>query len=95
MTSIASITLRSATAADHESLLRVAALDSRRLPAGPHLVAETGGRILAVVSEADGAIAADPFERTADAVEMLREWRIRRMPARRRRSHRALVPRLA
>jgi hypothetical protein len=96
MTTTASITLRPAVAADRPALERLAALDSKRLPDGPLLLAESGDQLLALVAETDGSVAADPFERTADAVEMLREWRLRRMPERLRRRHLALsLPRFA
>ncbi len=90
-----SITLRSAVAADRPALERLAALDSRRVPEGPLLVAESESRILALVAEIDGSIAADPFVRTADTVELLRQWRLRRMPESDRRRHLALLPRFA
>ena len=95
MTTTAHITLRTASASDSRELELLAALDSRRLPAGPLLVAETGDRIVAAVAETDGSVVADPFLRTSDTVEMLREWRVRRMPERGRRRHRALAPRFA
>ena len=96
MTTTASITLRPAVASDASAIERLAALDSTRVPDGPLLIAESGDRLLALVAEKDGIVAADPFERTADAVDMLREWRLRRMPERLRRRHLALsLPRFA
>jgi hypothetical protein len=96
MTTTASITLRPAVATDRPALERLATLDSKRLPDGPLLLAASGDRLLALVAEADGSVAADPFERTADAVDMLREWRLRRMPDSLRRRHLTLsLPRFA
>ena len=55
------VTLRSADDADRESLDRLAQLDSRPLPPGPHLVAERQGRIEAAISLVTGELVADPF----------------------------------
>ncbi len=77
------LVLRAATAADAAALDRLAALDSRPLPAGPHLVAESGGRLVAATGP-DGDAVADPFQRTADAVALLRA-RTRQLAAPRRR----------
>jgi len=66
------LTIRSATAADTAALVRLAALDSRPVPAEPVFVAEQGERLIAAVSARDGAAVADPFTRSADAVEIVR-----------------------
>ncbi len=66
------ITVRRATAGDSVALERLAALDSARVPSEPVLLAEVGGTALAAISLADGRVVADPFERTADLVELLR-----------------------
>jgi hypothetical protein len=68
------ITLRPAVAADLASLERLAQLDSRPLPPGPHLVAERDGRIDAAISLATGELIADPFQRTAELCELLRAY---------------------
>ena len=65
------VTVRNATAADARALRRLAALDDRRLPAGPHLVAEVGGEIVAAVGVRARQVVADPFRRTADLVALL------------------------
>jgi hypothetical protein len=57
---------------DLASLERLAQLDSRPLPPGPHLVAEREGRIDAVLSLSTGELAADPFRRTAELCQLLR-----------------------
>src|SRR4051794_9582774 len=66
------LTIRSATSADTAALTRLAALDSRSVPAAPIFVAELGDRLIAAVSARDGAAIADPFTRSADAVEIVR-----------------------
>lgn len=67
-----SITVRPAVAADGSALRKVAERDSRAVPTAPLLVAERDGALCAVLSLADGAVAADPFVPTADLVELLR-----------------------
>ena len=69
---VAPVTIRHAAAADFTSLERLAALDSQRIPSGELFVAEVGGRLLAATSIDTGAVIADPFERTADLVALLR-----------------------
>jgi hypothetical protein len=72
MTDMNTLTIRPATAADAAALDRLAQLDSRELPAAPHLLAESGGRLIAAVSARDGDAVADPFVRSVDAVALLR-----------------------
>ncbi len=66
------LTLRISTDADHPQLQSIAERDSSVLPGGTLLVAESGGRLLAAISIETEAVIADPFQRTADAVELLR-----------------------
>jgi hypothetical protein len=66
------ITITRSTAADAESVWRLAALDDRRAPAGPALLAYVGGELRAAVGLADGQVIADPFHPTAELVEILR-----------------------
>jgi hypothetical protein len=73
MTATSTLTLRRATIDDLSGLLRLAQLDSRRLPKGPYLVAEDDGRLVAAVVLATGDAFADPFTPTAAAVDLLRE----------------------
>jgi hypothetical protein len=81
------LTIRSATAADALALDRLAQLDSRPLPAAPHLLAESGGQLIAAVSARDGDAVADPFVASGDAVALLRgrarQLRSERRPRRR------------
>jgi hypothetical protein len=77
MTTASPLTIRHATASDVPALERLAVLDSRRMPSGELLVAEVDGRLVAALSIDTGAAIADPFERTAEIVELLRA-RVRR-----------------
>jgi hypothetical protein len=65
------ITIKLSTEADRERIRRLAELDSKRAPEGDVLLAEVGGRLLAAVG-VDGTVVADPFERTAGVVRVLR-----------------------
>ena len=66
------LTIRSASTADAAALAHLAELDSSSVPAHPLFVAELGDQLIAAVSARDGAAIADPFTRSADAVEILR-----------------------
>jgi hypothetical protein len=66
------VTLRLADADDGAALRRLAELDSRPLPPGPHLIAERNGRIDAALSLSCGRTVADPFRRTAELCLLLR-----------------------
>ncbi|HEX4718247.1 MAG TPA: hypothetical protein VH300_06940 [Thermoleophilaceae bacterium] len=66
------VTIRWALPSDLEALERVAALDSRKLPAGPLLVAAVDGQIWAGLSVLDGVAIADPFVPSGDLVGLLR-----------------------
>jgi hypothetical protein len=79
------ISLRNAVPADASALDRLAQLDSRRLPAGPHLVAERDGVLVAALAEPSGIAVSDPFTPTADAIDLLRRWAAERtaLPPRR------------
>ena len=65
-------TLRLAADRDASALERLAQLDCRPLPPGPHLLAERDSRIEAAISLANGELVADPFQRTAELCELLR-----------------------
>ncbi len=89
------LTIRSATAADTAALATLAALDSRDVPAAPQLVAAAGDQLIAAVSTRDGSAIADPFIRSAEAVEMLqrraRQLEVSPQPRRRGFALRALT----
>ena len=73
MTSTASsLTIRHATATDEADLIRLAALDSSRVPSGELLVAQVDGNLVAALSVDTGAAIADPFEHTAAIVDAMR-----------------------
>jgi hypothetical protein len=65
------VTVRLGAPADRCALERLAELDSRPLPPGPHLVAEREGRIDAALSLSRGELVADPFRRTAELCELM------------------------
>ena len=57
--------------ADLGSLALLATLDGARAPDEPMLVAESGGRMVAAVPFSGGRALADPFEPTAEIVDLL------------------------
>jgi hypothetical protein len=65
------ITIRRSIPADAPALTRLAELDSARPLAGPALVAELGGSVVAAVSLDGGRAIADPFEPTEQVVSLL------------------------
>ncbi len=70
-TSQETVVVRLARHGDDAALRRLAALDSRRPPAGPALVAETDGEVVAALALGGGPAVADPFRLTADLVGLL------------------------
>lgn len=68
----ATVAIRVATHDDTAAVLRLAALDSATVPAGPLLLGLIDGVPLAALSVATGAVVADPFAPTADLVDLLR-----------------------
>ena len=71
-TPVTRVTLRYSSAADRESLRRLAQLDSARTPMGIALVAEVDGRLRAALPLDGSPAIADPFHRGLDLVELLR-----------------------
>jgi hypothetical protein len=71
MSSPASLSLRYARTADARSVADLEAMEEVVLHE-PVMVAARSGRVVAALSLYDGAVAADPFVRTADAVALLR-----------------------
>ena len=81
MTSTASLTIRHATVTDEADLIRLAALDSSRVPSGELVVAQVDGTLIAALSIDTGATIADPFEHTAAIVDSMRaQVRASRVP---------------
>ncbi|HTX12316.1 MAG TPA: hypothetical protein VME22_27110 [Solirubrobacteraceae bacterium] len=68
------VTLRLSRPTDDRALEELAKLDSARPLRGPHVVAEAGGALLAAISLTDGAVIADPFQRTTTMVDLLRAY---------------------
>jgi len=66
------LSLRPATAADAYAVAYLSELDETERLEGSVLLAFSGGRAVAAISLADGRTAADPFARTADAVDLLK-----------------------
>ena len=65
------VIIRAARGSDGSALRRLAELDSRPLPSGELLVAETGDEVVAALSLETGDRIADPFRHTADVVDLL------------------------
>ena len=72
MTTKTPLTIRLADENDRIALATLAALDSRRAPTSPVLLAEADGVVVAALSLLDGGAVADPFQPTADVVDLLR-----------------------
>jgi hypothetical protein len=87
------VTIRRAGSNDGVALKLLAMLDSKPQLAGPTLVAESSGLVLAAIALEDGRIVADPFFPTADLVELLRA-RAERLDAPRTPRRRLLARRL-
>ena len=66
------LSLRSASPHDAEALERLARLDSQTPLAGPVLLAEREGRLVAAHGLSESRTVADPFVSSADAVALLR-----------------------
>jgi hypothetical protein len=75
---LAGVTLRAGRPDDDLAVARLAALDSRRTPEGPLLLAEEDGVLRAALSLRTGATVADPFARTDHLVALLRRHAERR-----------------
>ena len=71
------LTIRGTTSRDDVTLSWLASLDSRRRIQGRALIAERDGVPIAAIGLTSGAVAADPFNPTADAVRLLRQRRYR------------------
>ena len=81
-----SITLRGSRVHDDNALDRLAQLEGRSTPKGPHVVAEVGGTIVAALSlEADPPLA-DPFRPTTHLIPLL-ELRVKQLARNRPRRH--------
>jgi hypothetical protein len=72
------VVIRAARGSDGPALRRLAELDSREIPAGELLLAESDDELVAALSVDTGERVADPFRRTADVVDLL-AYRARRL----------------
>lgn len=77
------IELRLCRADDDAALERLAQLDGRTVPGGRLLLALVGGRVVAALPLAGGALLADPFTRTSELRPLL-ELRAAQLRPRRR-----------
>jgi hypothetical protein len=66
------IVIRHASDADAMTLIDLALLDDRAPLTGPALIAEVDGVARAALALDDGSVAADPFARTVELVELLK-----------------------
>ncbi len=66
------IVIRHASEADARTLIDLALLDDRAPLHGPALIGEVDGVARVALDLHDGSVAADPFVRTAELVELLR-----------------------
>jgi hypothetical protein len=66
------LAIRNATADDTAAVARLAALDSSSTPGGQLLLGTIDGVPAAAVSLTTGAVVADPFQKTAPLVALLR-----------------------
>jgi hypothetical protein len=67
------LVIRRARPDDAAALARVAELDDARVPAGPLLVGEVGGRIWVAVSLVSREDIADPYQRSGEIAGLVRE----------------------
>jgi hypothetical protein len=74
------VTLRLARPQDEEALRRLSALEGRPDPAGPHVVAEIGGDVVAALPLGPGRPMGDPFRPTDHLVPLL-ELRAKQLTA--------------
>jgi hypothetical protein len=89
------VLLRMARADDAADLVRVAALDSALPLAGPALIAEENGAIVAALCQSSGRAVADPFVPSLHLVELLRRHAACRHAPGAAPAGRRLLPRLA
>jgi len=81
-TQLNDMVLRADRPTDEAALRRLALMDSTRPLRGRALVAEVAGKPVAAIDLTDGRVVADPFEHTAEVVELLRVRAERSLPHR-------------
>jgi hypothetical protein len=77
------VTIRLGRTPDDDALRRLAQLDERPAPTGPHVIAEIEGAIVAAVPLGPGEALGDPFRPTAALMTLL-EVRAAQLSGRRR-----------
>ena len=88
----ADVAIREAEATDLPALMRLADLDSHRMPTGTVLVAKEDGQIRAAIGVDDGAVVSDPFASSGPLVDLLRLRALQpRRETRRERRRRGLL----
>ncbi len=75
-----SLVIRPAADADVRALEVLAQLDAARVPAGPTLVAEVGGEVVAAYGVDRGERIGDPFRPTAELLDLLLYRALQRGP---------------
>jgi hypothetical protein len=80
------LVVRPASASDAHAVRALAELDAQAAPSGAVLLAEVDDRPVAALEVESGRVAADPFVRTAEAVNVLRMRREQLRGARVRRA---------
>ncbi len=71
------LTIRAATARDHDALARLSARDARWHLGGLALLAEANGAVVAAIGLTSGTVLADPIDPDAGAIRSLRQSRYR------------------
>jgi hypothetical protein len=84
------VTIRAAGPDDADAIRRIAQLDTKLPPAGPTLVAEVGGSVVAAGGIEVSEVVADPFRPTRDAVDLL-EFRAAQIRAAREQKGRGMA----
>lgn len=68
----ATLAIRPAVDADAPAVIRLAALDSAQVPAGPLLLGLLDARAVVALALVTGAVVADPFTPTLDVIALVR-----------------------
>jgi hypothetical protein len=92
---VVTVLLRTARSDDEPDLVRLAALEGVRPLAGPALVAEENGAIVAALCLSTGRAVSDPFVASLHVVELLRQHAATRTAPPAPPRSRRLLPRLA
>ena len=72
VTPVAEVAIRLAAGDDADAVRELEQLDGRELSCGARLLALVGGHPVAALAVADDTVVADPFEKTAPVVDLLR-----------------------